>query len=106
MKKQVIVALFSFMSFSCGVSNILNTSGNYDYGADGNLLDTSKNRKLITDGFDAAIRMEESGKYPETDWLDGWRRTIKSNKSRNTSDSVFYINYIIEERRKKGLSEL
>ncbi len=106
MKNEVIIVLVSLLIFSCSIGNILDTSGNYDYEDNGDLADTVKNSNLITSNFAAAIRMEASGKYPGTDWLSSWRGTIKANRSRNTSDAKFYIKYIIEERRKKGLPEL
>lgn len=92
---------------SCSITNMFDTSGNFDYGKNEIILDTPKNRNLAVNGYAKKIEFEASGKYPKHDWQKGWELSIHSLRTAgNRENPEFYVQYIINERRKLGLPEL
>lgn len=77
--------------------------------AEGNilLLDTPNMRIGAASAYDSTIQMELRG-HKMSDgmsWNEVWLNTIR-NIRRNTENAEWYVQYIIEQRRKAGLPEL
>ncbi|MEN1990800.1 hypothetical protein [Paenibacillus hubeiensis] len=71
------------------------------------LLDTPNMRIGAASAYDQTIEMERRG-HVNSDglsWNDRWLDTIRSIR-KNTENSEWYVQYIIEQRRKAGLPEL
>lgn len=71
------------------------------------LLDTPRMRVGAASAYDQSIEMEKRG-HVNSDgmsWNDRWLGTIRSIR-RNTENPEWYVQYIIEQRRKAGLPEL
>lgn len=71
------------------------------------LLDTSAMRAGSSSAYDSTIQMELRGHKLSNgeSWNDAWLRTISSIRQ-HTHNPEWYIQYIIEQRRKAGLPEL
>lgn len=88
-----------------GKANELNTRRDEN----GNLilLDTPSMRIGAASAYDQTIEMEKRG-HANSDgvsWNDRWLGTIRSIR-KNTENPEWYVQYIIEQRRKAGLPEL
>lgn len=71
------------------------------------LLDTPSMRIGAASAYDQTIEMEKRG-HVNSDgmsWNDRWLGTIRSIR-KNTENPEWYVQYIIEQRRKEGLPEL
>jgi len=71
------------------------------------LLDTPSMRIGAASAYDQTIEMEKRG-HVNSDgmsWNDRWLGTIRSIR-KNTENPEWYVQYIIEQRRKAGLPEL
>ncbi|MEF3305372.1 hypothetical protein [Paenibacillus sp. GYB003] len=71
------------------------------------LLDTPGMRIGAASAYDQTIEMEKRG-HVNSDgmsWNDRWLGTIRSIR-KNTENPEWYVQYIIEQRRKAGLPEL
>jgi len=71
------------------------------------LLDTPSMRIGAASAYDQTIEMEKRG-HANSDgmsWNDRWLGTIRSIR-KNTENPEWYVQYIIEQRRKAGLPEL
>ena len=71
------------------------------------LLDTPRMRTGAASAYDQTIEMEKRG-HVNSDgmsWNDRWLGTIRSIR-KNTENPEWYVQYIIEQRRKAGLPEL
>lgn len=71
------------------------------------LLDTPRMRADAADSYDQTIAMEKRGHVMSNgmSWNDRWLNTIRSIRG-NTENPEWYVQYIIEHRRKAGLPEL
>ncbi|MFC3552505.1 hypothetical protein ACFOLC_16010 [Lysobacter cavernae] len=71
------------------------------------LLDTPRMRADATDSYDHTIAMEKRGHKLSNgmSWNQDWLLTIQSIR-KNTENPEWYVQYIIEQRRKAGLPEL
>lgn len=88
-----------------GKANELNTRRDEN----GNLilLDTPSMRIGAASAYDQTIEMEKRGHVNSdgVSWNDRWLGTIRSIR-KNTENPEWYVQYIIEQRRKAGLPEL
>lgn len=71
------------------------------------LLDTPGMRADAADSYDQTIAMEKRGHKLSNgmSWNQDWLLTIQSIR-KNTENPEWYVQYIIEQRRKAGLPEL
>ncbi|MGN7383562.1 MULTISPECIES: hypothetical protein [unclassified Paenibacillus] len=96
-----------------GTNRILKSSAykEFDYKRDAQgkiiLLDTPRMRADAAFAYDQTIAMEKRGHKLSNgmSWNEDWLRTIRSIR-RNTENPEWYVQYIIEQRRKAGLPEL
>ncbi|MFC3552504.1 hypothetical protein ACFOLC_16005 [Lysobacter cavernae] len=71
------------------------------------LLDTPGMQADAAGSFDELVAMEKRGHVMSNgmSWNDRWLNTIRSIRG-NTENPEWYVQYIIEQRRKAGLPEL
>lgn len=71
------------------------------------LLDTPRMREFAAYCYDQTIEMEKQGHQMSNgmSWNERWLGTIRSIRQ-NTDNPEWYVQYIIEQRRKAGLPEL
>lgn len=108
MKKIAIYSMAVFLlcqmpSCSLNPSWILNPKPT-DWDADRGIYpDTAKNRAHFTATYHSYIEREASGE--DRDWVDNWKRIFEA-LDQNNDNPAFYKNWVIQERRKRGLPEL
>lgn len=71
------------------------------------LLDTPRMREFAADSYDRTIEMEKRGHVNSNGmtWNERWLGTIRSIR-KGTENPEWYVQYIIDQRRKAGLPEL
>lgn len=101
----IFVAAVGTYAVLKGKANELNTRRDVN----GNLilLDTPSMRAGAASAYDQTIEMEKRGHVNSdgVSWNDRWLGTIRSIR-KNTENPEWYVQYIIEQRRKAGLPEL
>ncbi|WP_010278117.1 hypothetical protein [Paenibacillus senegalensis] len=107
-----IAAVVIIFVAAAGTYAVLKERGNELYtrrDENGNLilLDTPSMRIGAASAYDQTIEMEKRGHVNSNgmSWNDRWLGTIRSIR-KSTENPEWYVQYIIEQRRKAGLPEL
>ena len=105
----VVVVVFIVLVVGAYANMVADKDIDFKRDADGKitLLDTPRMRDGAAFAYDQTIEMEKRGHKMSNgmSWNERWLGTIRSIRG-NTENPEWYVQYIIEQRRKAGLPEL